>query len=155
MNRRTTCGVLAFVLASASLYGADSSHLGTWKQNLAKSTMSPGPKPTTPATLRIEAAGTAEKITVEGATVDGKPSNFVLTLNPDGKPSPVTSPYGDMASVKKIDARTDELTYTAKGKVTRTVKRTMSADGKSMTLVSTGVNAKGEPYNATAVYEKQ
>ena len=87
---------------------------------------------------------------------DGKATNYSYTATADGKPYATTgSPYGDHATLRMIDARTSEITYTTNGKVTRTARRTVSADGKTLTIVSKGVNAKGEQYNNTVVYEKQ
>ena len=155
MNRKT-CIALALVISSASLFGAESMRVGTWKVNLDKSTYSPGPKPTIASTLRIEAAGDGEKVTVNGIGADGKPTTYSYTATTDGKPYPTPgSPYGDMASLKIIDARTSDITYTTNGKVTRKARRTVSADGKTLTIVSTGVNPKGEQYKNTVVYEKQ
>jgi hypothetical protein len=156
MTRRNACIAVAVIVSSASLFGAENTRLGTWKMNLDKSTYSPGPKPTMAGTLRIEAAPDGEKVSVNGIGADGKPANYSYTATTDGKPYRTTgSPYGDMASLKIIDAHTSEMTYTTKGKVTRTARRTVSGDGRTLTIVSTGVNAKGEKYNNTVVYEKQ
>ena len=156
MNRRKVCIAVALILSSASLFGAENMRLGTWKMNLDKSTYNPGPKPASAGTLRIEAAGDGEKISVNGVGADGKATAYSYKATADGKPYPTPgSPYGDMASMKMIDARTSEITYTANGKVTRTARRTVSADGKTLTIVSSGVNPRGERYNNTVVYEKQ
>jgi hypothetical protein len=155
MNRRTTCLALALLVSSASLFAADSPRLGTWKQNLEKSTYSPGPKPTTATTLRIEAAGNGERTTVNGMS-EGKPTSYSYTSTADGKEFATPgSPYGDMGTIKTIDARTTEMTYTRNGKTTRTATRTVSADGKTLTIKASGVNSKGEKYQSTAVFEKQ
>jgi hypothetical protein len=130
--------------------------IGTWKQNLDKSTYAPGPKPTIPTTLRVEAAGNSEKMTVDGTGVDGKATTYSYTSTADGKAfSTPGSPYGDMGAIKTIDARTTEMTYTTNGKLTRTARRTVSADGKTLTITATGVNTKGEKYQSTAVFDKQ
>ncbi len=156
MNRRNACLAVASIVSSAALFGAGDTRLGTWRVNLDKSIYTPGPKPTKASTLRIEAAPGGEKVTVDGVGADGKPTNYTYTATTDGKPYPTTgSPYGDTASLKTIDASTSEITYTTKGKVTRHAKRTVSADGKTLTIVSTGVNANGEHYNNTVVYERQ
>jgi hypothetical protein len=60
-----------------------------------------------------------------------------------------------MGTIKTIDARTTEMTYTRNGKTTRTATRTVSADGKTLTIKASGVNSKGEKYQSTAVFEKQ
>jgi hypothetical protein len=155
MNRRHACIAVVLILSSASLCGAENARMGRWKVNLDKSTYNPGPKPTLASTLRIEAAGRGEKVTVNGFA-DGKATNYSYTATTDGKPYATPgSPYGDHATLKIVDERTSEMTYTTNGKVTRTARRTVSPDGKTLTIESKGVNAKGEQYNNTVVYEKQ
>jgi hypothetical protein len=155
MNRRNACIAVALMISTMCLFSAENTRVGTWKVNLDKSTFNPGPKPTVASTLRIEATGKGEKISVKGFA-DGKPTDYSYTATADGKPyATAGSPYGDHATLKIIDERTSEITYTTKGKVTRTAKRTVSADGKTLTIVSNGVNAKGEQYNNTVVYERQ
>jgi len=156
MNRRDACIAVALMVSPVSFFGAENRRVGTWKVNLDKSTYSPGPKPTIAGTLRIEAVADGEKVSVDAVSADGKPTKYSYTSTTDGKPYPTPgSPYGDMASTKIIDAGTSEMTYTTKGKVTRRAKRTVSADGKTLTIVSTGVNAKGEKYKNTVVYDKE
>ena len=155
MNRRNACIAMALTISTMSLFSAENTRVGSWKVNLDKSTYNPGPKPTVPSTLRIEAAGKGEKVSVKGIA-DGKATDYSYTATLDGKPYATPgSPYGDHATTKIIDDRTSEMTYTTNGKVTRTARRTVSADGKTLTIVSNGVNAKGEQYNNTVVYERQ
>jgi hypothetical protein len=155
MNRRNASIVIAVMISTVSLFAAENTRLGSWKVNLDKSTYNPGPKPTVASTLRIEAAGKGEKVSVKGIA-DGKPTDYSYTATVDGKPYATPgSPYGDHATLKMTDERTSEITYTTKGKVTRTARRTVSADGKTLTIVSNGVNAKGEQYSNTVVYERQ
>jgi hypothetical protein len=155
MNRRHTCIALVLIVSSASLFGAENARIGTWKVNLNKSTYTPGPKPTLASTLRIEAAGQGERVIVNGIA-DGKATNYSYTATIDGQPYATPgSPYGDHATLRIVDERTSEMTYTTNGKVTRTARRMVSPDGKTLTIVSKGVNAKGEQYNNNVVYEKQ
>jgi len=154
MNVRTIG--LALIISSVTVFGADNSVAGTWKQNLAKSKYNPGPAPTIPATLRIEAVEGGEKLYVDGVGADGTAASWNYTATYDGKPVPVKgSPYGDMASLKKIDEKTSQITYTKAGKVTRISKRTVSSDGKTLTIAAKGTNAKGEKYNNVSLFEKQ
>ena len=60
-----------------------------------------------------------------------------------------------MASLKKINDRTSEIRYTRAGKLSRVSKRTISSDGKTLTITAKGTNAKGEKYNNVSVFEKQ
>jgi len=155
MNRRNACLALSFFIASAIL-AADNPRVGAWKLNLKKSAYTPASaKPTTPTTLRIEAVGSGERMTVNGSS-EGKPLTYSYTATADGKTFPTPgSPYGDMGTIKTIDAQTTEMVYTRNGKVSRTARRTVSVDGKTLTIEATGMNAKGEKYQSTAMFDRQ
>lgn len=155
MNLRTIGFGVALAISSAGMFGAE--HVvGTWKQSLAKSKYNPGPAPTTPATLRIEEVNGGEKLSVDGTGADGKAASWNYTALYDGKPVSVEgSPYGDMARLKRVDSRTSEITYTREGKVSRTSKRVVSSNGKTLTITANGTNAKGEEYNNVTVFDKQ
>lgn len=156
MNFRTIGLVLGLVVASLSASGADNMSIGSWKQNLAKSKYNPGPAPTAAATLMIEQATGGEKISVNGTGADGMPASWGYTVTDDGKPTSVAgSPYGDMVSLKRINADTTQITYTRNGKVSRTSTRTVSKDGKTLKVAAKGTNTKGQAYNNTTVFEKQ
>ena len=129
--------------------------VGTWKLNVAKSTYSPGPAPKS-ATTKIESAGDGEKITADGVRGDDTPIRVEYTAQYDGKDYPITgSPMADTVSLKRLDANTTERTDKMDGKVTQTVTRTVSSDGKTMTVTYKGTNAKGQPINNVGVYETQ
>ena len=156
MNLRTISLTAALTITSLSLMGADNPIVGTWKQNLSKSKYNPGPAPTIPSTLRMEAMEGGEKLSVNGVGADGSAASWNYSATYDGKPVSVTgSPYGDSASLKRIDAQTTQITYTRNGKVARTSRRMVSKDGKTLTITAKGTNAKGETYNNTSVLEKQ
>jgi hypothetical protein len=142
-----------FAAASACV-AADDVNMGTWKLNEAKSKFSPGaPKNTT---VVYEAAGDSVKVTVDGVDADGKPSHNEWTGKFDGKDYPLTGdPAADSRSYKKMDARTMELTNKKGGKAVATGKITVSADGKSRTVVVSGTDASGKKVTSTAVYDKQ
>jgi len=151
-------GVLGVVL------GADIVHLaaqggdpriGTWKLNVAKSKYSPGPPPQS-QTLKIEPSGQGEKVTSEVANADGTSTTTVYTANFDGKDYPLTgSPIADMVSLKRIDARTTERTDKKGGTVAQTIRRVVSADGKTMNVTVKGKNAQGQAVTNVVVFEKQ
>ncbi len=156
MNFRTIGLVLGLVVVSLSAAGADNKTIGTWKQNLARSKYNPGPTPTTAATLMIEQAPGGEKISVNGVGADGMPASWSYTVSDDGKPKPVTgSPYGDTVSLKRINSEATQITYRRNGKTSRTSTRTVSKDGRTLTVAAKGTNAKGQAYNNTTVFEKQ
>ena len=142
-----------FAAASACL-AADDASMGTWKLNEAKSKFSPGaPKNTT---VVYEAAGDSVKVTVDGVGADGKPSHNEWTGKLDGKDYPVTGDSSvDTRSYKRVDAHTLKLTNKKGDKVTISGTATVSADGKTRTVVISGTDESGKKVTATAVYDKQ
>jgi len=163
---RSPWGALSFgvVVALGVVLGADIVNLsaqasdpriGTWKLNVAKSKYSPGPAPRS-NTLKIEAAGQGEKVTTEGVNAEGGRTATQYTANFDGKDYPITgSQNADTVSLKRIDARTTERTDKKDGKVTVTLTRVVSQDGKTMTVTTKGTNPQGQPVNNVVVWEKQ
>ena len=147
--------VLAADAGSVSAQAKDP-RIGTWKLNVGKSKYDPGPPPQS-QTLKVEPSGKGEKITSETVTADGKTVTVTYTANFDGKDYPLTgSAVGaDKVSLKRIDARTTERIDKKDGKPIVTIRRVVSADGKTMTATSKGTNAEGKPTNNVAVFEKQ
>jgi hypothetical protein len=145
----------AVMMAAATVgFAGDDVVLGTWKLDEAKSKLSAGtPKNTT---VIYEAAGDSVKVTVEGLGTDGKPTHTEWTGKFDGKEYPVSGDAtADMRSYKRIDDHTLTLINKKDGKVTLTGKATVSADGKTRTVVISGTDASGKKVSSTAVYNKQ
>lgn len=128
--------------------------LGTWKLNVAKSKFSPGPAPKA-LSVTFSAAGQGVKAVIDGAAPDGTKIHWEYTANFDGKPYPVTgNGDGDMVVMKRVEPNTIETAYTLKGKPTVVNRRTVSADGKTLTVTSTGTNAQGQKVNNMQVFER-
>jgi hypothetical protein len=144
----------ALFAAAAVCVAADDVNIGTWKLDEAKSKISAGtPKNTT---VVYEAAGDNVKVTVDGVGPDGKPSHNEWTGKYDGKDYPVTGdPATDTRSYKRVNDHTLTLTNKKDGKVTFTGKITVSADGKTRTVILSGTDASGKKTSSTAVYNKQ
>jgi len=146
--------VLGADIVDLSAQGGDP-RIGTWKLNVAKSKYTPGPPPQS-QTLKVEASGKGEKVTSEVVNADGTNTTTQYTANFDGKDSPLTgSPIADMVSLKRIDARTTERTDKKGGTVAQTIKRVVSADGKTMNVTVKGKNAQGQEVSNVVVFEKQ
>ena len=134
---------------------ASDPRIGTWKLNVAKSKYTPGPPPQSQM-LKIEPSGQGEKVTSEVVAADGASTTTVYTANFDGKDYPLTgSPMADMVSLKRIDARTTERTDKKGGTVAQTIRRVVSADGKTMNVTVKGKNAQGQEVSNVVVFEKQ
>jgi hypothetical protein len=149
-------GVFTMALAGAVLAQAADPQLGTWKLNVAKSTFSPGPAPKS-GTTKIEAAGAGAKLIVDQTTADGAVRHWEFTANYDGKDVPITgnNPDADTVARTRVNANTVETISKKAGKVVTTQQSTVSADGKTRTVTTKGVNAAGKTVNNIAVYEKQ
>ena len=154
MNTRKVMSVFVLLLASAAMCFAADVQIGTWKLNEAKSKAVAGmPKN---STVKYEAMGDQIKVTVDGTDANGKPAHNEWTGKFDGKDYPVT---GDAASDSRAYTRVNphKLAMTLKkgGKVTTTGTITVSADGKTRTVIISGTDAKGKKVSGTAVYDKQ
>jgi hypothetical protein len=164
MNRRTTLTLTTTALLFSALamalpqigFAQSNSSAGTWKLNLARSKFSPGPPPGS-STLAFQVEGQSLRAAAEGIDGQGNPTKVVHgPYLYDGKSYPVMGARGyDAASYKIVNDSTDEITRTKLGKVVQTVTEVLSADGKTLTFTTTGVNANGQQINNVAVYEKQ
>ena len=150
---------LAVGLFALTLVGAAQSKdpfVGTWRMNTAKSKYSPGPTPKS-VTSTYEAAGKGYKVSVKNEPASGPVQEYSYTTNLDGTESKLTgnNPLADTIAVKRIDANTLETVNRKGGKVTTSQRNVVSADGKTRTVTTTGVDAQGQKVNNVAVFEKQ
>ena len=145
--------LMAGVLATAQ---SKDPFVGTWRLNVAKSKYSPGSPPKSQTTT-YQAAGQGYKVSVRSEPASGPVQEWSYTTNLDGKDSPVTgnNPNADMQAVKRIDANTLESVNKKGGKVTTTQRNVVSADGKTRTVTTTGMDGQGQKVNNVAVFEKQ
>ena len=101
-------------------------------------------------------AGQDIKATSKGVDSAGKPTAAAWTVNYDGNDRPMTgNPDSDTLSLKRIDAFSTEFMQKRAGKVVITGTRTISRDGKVMTITTKGTNAKGQTINNVEVFEKR
>lgn len=151
-----TLGVLALALVGIEVAAQGTDPLvGTWELNVAKSKFSPGPAPKS-ETRTYVVAGQEIKASAKGVDSNGKAVTGEWTVNYDGKDRPQTgNPEADMLSLKRIDAHTAEFTQKKAGQVVMTGTRSISRDGKVMTITTKGTNAKGQPVNEVEVFEKR
>jgi hypothetical protein len=155
-------GVLAVCAIGmvASVVSADTDpRVGTWKLNLAKSRYVPGPTPKS-GTITYEATATGLTSLTQGIDDQGKPINpdkTKVNIIIDGKdhPTPTTTGVYNTSAWKRIDANSWTVVRKKDGKITQNVKNVVSADGKTLTITTRGVNAEGKTINNRAVYDKQ
>jgi hypothetical protein len=153
MKLKLIFATLILCLAAAAVFAADA-FTGTWKLNEAKSKLGAGAVKNT--TVTYEVTGDTIKVTLDGVSADGKPTHDEWTGKFDGKDYPVTgNPMTDTRSYKKINDHTLAATGKKGDKVVLTAKITVSADGKTRSVVSTQTTADGKKVTSTAVYDKQ
>ena len=116
---------------------------------------SPGPVPKS-ITSTYEAAGQGYKVSVTNKSASGNVSMAIRAAS-TGKTSTVTgnNPNADTLAVRRIDARTLETVSKKGGKVTITQRNVLSADGKTRTVTTTGIDATGQKVNNVAVFERR
>lgn len=131
--------------------------IGTWKVNLAKSTYSPGPKPTVAATVKVEPSAGGIRTTIDGTNPQGQPVHTETVGTFDGKDNPVKGAQAPntTAAYKRVNGRTYDAIGKINGQAAVTTRIAISADGKTMTATQTGKNAQGQNVNNVIVLDKQ
>jgi hypothetical protein len=128
--------------------------VGTWKLNVANSKFSAGADLTAATRTYTEANGLYtldQKLT--GA--DGKETSL-RTKYRDGKEEKQSAThFVDATVAKKIDANTWDFDLKKNGKVVGHVHRTVSPDGKTLTVHNTGMQVTGVVGDQTLVFDRQ
>ena len=155
-DARLATAVMAGLLLSAIVATAQTDPaLGTWSVNAAKSKFTPGPALKS-GTVIFAKAGQGIHVVADLVDVTGATQHSEYTANYDGKDYPLKGvPIADMVSLKRIDARSTQRADKKAGKVVQTYDRTVSADGKTLTVIQKGTDAKGKAFNNTIVFEKK
>jgi hypothetical protein len=131
--------------------------VGTWDLNLAKSTFRPGPPPQK-QTLTFQAAGPHWTALLQGIDASGRPINpdmSNLVINFDGRDHPTPSEDYDASLWKRVNASRYEVLRKKAGKVVLTASNVVSADGRTMTITTKGINAHGQAVENVAVFDKR
>lgn len=157
---RTLCVVVAVIgLTSIVALGQAKPDpkilMGTWKLNVEKSKFTPGPAPKT-TTLTWKPTPTGFSLTIDGVNAEGQTMQLQQNGTFDGTPYAVKfANFNSMQTTKWVDAFTLTEVNTLDGKVRTSRTIVISNDGKTLTSMSKGVDAQGQPTSNTTVYEKQ
>jgi hypothetical protein len=155
--RALAFGSVLAILGPATVLTAQGTDraIGSWKLDVAKSKYELSPMPKS-LIVTYEKAGQGLKVSTKGVDGQGNPTTTGYTANYDGKDNPAMGgPDYDMVSLMQTDASTVQITRKKGGKVVATLQRVVSADGKVLTITTTGTNAKGQPAKDVGVFEKQ
>jgi hypothetical protein len=127
--------------------------VGSWVLNYGKSVFNPE-NTLQRRTATFEGAPDGFKHIQLTLLANGSTSRIEYTVKFDGKDHPIAGSALDTVAVKRIDANTVERTGKVGGKIVETATRTVSADGKTLTITTKG-NLDGTEYSSTQVFEKQ
>jgi hypothetical protein len=127
---------------------------GTWQLNLARSKFNPGP-PYRSQTRVYERHEKGVRAAIKTTYSDGHTTEVEYVAGYDSLEYPVTgSPDYDSIKLKRVDAYTSEAVLGHAGKQFATARRTISEDGKTMTIVFQ-VDFAGSRVNNVMVYDRQ
>jgi hypothetical protein len=160
LHRPLTIAVVLIALAAAAAtlraQGNDP-FVGTWVLDIDKSTYEPAN--TRPARRHLIVTMNGDQVT--HTTDTWRDTGFDLALRRvtytaryDGRE--VTIPdSGAIVALKRINPTTVERTAKAGGQALETATWTVSADGKTLTVKTEGVDGGGTAYSSTQVYARQ
>ena len=139
----------------ASAAGSADPAVGTWTLNLAKSKFNPGPAPKA-QTRTYTATPDGLDMVVTGTNADGSAMSQKSSYKYDGKDYAITgSADFDTLAVTRVDDFTAKSVQKKGGKEVGTTTRTVSKDGKVLTLTSKGHSASGGTYDNVMVYDRK
>jgi hypothetical protein len=145
---------LAVLGLAASLFAADP-FAGTWKLNVARSTIKSGPPPKSEIST-FTAQDNGLKLAVNGVGADGKAFHVEYAATFDGKDYPLKGfTDADMIVINRVDAYTFYEQFKKAGKQVYSARLVVSKDGKTLTRTLNTKNAKGQDVTDTAVYKRQ
>lgn len=127
---------------------------GTWRFIPSESTYESAPAPKESKRQWIP-DGDGVKFLHDGINAEGKPFHTEFRAAYDGKPVPfVGGTLYDSVALFSKGPRKVEQVFTLKGKVTVKAVRTISKDGKKMTIDSRGSRADGTKFKNILVYQR-
>jgi hypothetical protein len=132
--------------------------VGTWKLNLAKGVNRVGTRaePPTSNTTVLDMMNGVMRITADAVSGDGQKTHTVTMAAFDGKEHAVMGAVlPTTRTFKWVDDHHYEWVTKVNGRVTTTTRLELSPDGKTQTLVTTGMSAQAQRVDNTSVFERQ
>jgi hypothetical protein len=137
MKHWIASGCLLAVLGTCSLASAQNPFVGTWKLNQAKSHL----------TGRTVTYSSAANGTIRETTAVG-----TYTFKTDGQP--YSAMFGTTAKWRHPSATIWRARYSRNGTLLDSDTMTISSDGKTMTIISTGTDPDGKAFRDTEVFTR-
>ena len=151
--------ILALAIAQAAAPAAAAPHpsaLGTWKLNVAKSRFTPGPGWRSQMRTYTLQPGGGVLVRWEGVGGHGEPMHVSFASKLDGKDYPMKgSDKYDTLNAVQVDAFTVKSVEKRGGKVAGIAIRTLSRDGRVMTITDKGTDRKGRKFRQLLVFDRE
>jgi hypothetical protein len=148
-------GTVLAIGATAVAAGTADPVVGTWVLDVAKSKFSPGPGPKS-QTRTYTATADGIELVVTGTAADGSAVSQKSSYKYDGNDYAISgSSSYDTLSLQKIDDNNVESVQKKAGKAVGKTTRTVSKDGKVLTLASKGTGASGAAYDDVLVFDRK
>ena len=145
--------LLALLFLSAG--PAQAPWFGTWQLNSAKSTATPDPR-FKRVTLRIEPVEDGLKVIYDMVGTRGGINHMEWSGRFDGKDYPVEGVDYVLANAyTPLSTNSYQIIVKVDGAIVATTTVVVSADGKTLTSVTSQKNAQGQDVSTTTVYDKQ
>ena len=139
---------VTMLFLSFAAQAAESPFYGTWKSNLAKSHMTNTALVNQTLLVLIAPYGdngwTRVQIDVRDPLKSGREEHYSAKF--DGKEYPTNGGDPRVVVLTRINDRTIEQVTKRNGKESSRSRITVSADGKTLTSMGSGVNGRGDPY---------
>ena len=146
-------GIVAASVPASLSAQAENPRYGKWRLKPTD----PAAPPSTNVMTYEPHEGKGMKITINTLQPDGSLTpNWGYTTMFDGKDEPMTgSRAKDLASVKILSDRVNEITYKRDGRITQILTNVISTDGKTLGIIYMNMDASGATTRVTfATYEK-
>ena len=147
--------IFGLTLSAAHAASSDDPVLGTWRLNVAKSHFTPGPG--WQSQIRVyQATEDGVAVTWTGMDAKGETMRVSYTYAYDGRDYPMLgSASYDTLNAVRIDERTVRSEEKRDGKIVGIAVRTVSPDGKVLTITDEGTNRKGQSFSQLLVFDRQ
>jgi hypothetical protein len=146
------CGLAC---SGARAQSAEDPVLGTWRLNVERSTFTPGPGWRS-QTRTYRATSQGVSVTWSGVDAGGETMQVSYTYAYDGRDYPmVGSASYDTLNAVRVDARTVRSEEKRDGAIVGIAVRTVSPDGRLLTITDEGTNRRGRPFSQVLVFDRQ
>jgi len=141
------------LLTALTALGGANPLLGTWHLNVAKSKLRLSPTPKS-ATAKVEPNGEGISVALLVVNADGTKGELGYTANYDGKDYSIAgSRLFSTIALKRLDDHTDEAIYKKNGKLVQISRRTVSKDGRLLTITDESSGQGGA--STVSVWDRQ